>query len=484
MPEPWHPHAGQRKAVKALIENACLALLADVGCGKTSSVYGAFKVLRRKGLARRMLVVAPLKPAHLVWPAEAAKWADFADLRVEVLHGKGREAALARDSDVCVVNFDGLEWLLGAVKTKTPSGKVKVTCDVKAFRAHGFDTLVVDELHSVKHHDTVRSKALRAVRETFSRVWGLTATPAPNGLIDLFGQMLVVDGGRTFGPYVTHFRNAYFVPGADGFSWLLRKGADAEIYERMKPVSLRLVSSDYVDVPDLVERSSIFDLPPAAQRVYDALEEDMVAKVADRTVVASNAAAASTKLRQVASGGVYLDGEPLAVVPKRLRAGGREWAHLHDEKTDLVAELVDELQGAPLLVAYDFHHDLERLRARFGKDVPNIGSGVSTRRAKEIEAAWNAGELPLLLGHPQSMGLGLNLQGAGNHVCFYSMPWARDVYDQLIGRVRRQGSRHDRVYVHHLVARGTVDEVVYWALKGKARVQDAFLDAMRAKVRK
>jgi SNF2 family DNA or RNA helicase len=480
----WKPHIGQRKAVKFLLEHAAAALFASPGVGKTSAVYAAFKVLKKKGLANRMLVVAPLRPCWLVWPAEQQKWTDFKDLKVAVLHGPKKNEALYSDADVCITNFESLDWILGATRTKSSSGRVSITCDVAAFRKHGFDVLVIDELTAMKSTQSGRHKAIKAVRHTFGRIWGLTGTPAPNGLVDLFGQVLVLDGGRSLGPYATHFRQKYFLPGYDGFSWVLRKGAEAEIYERIRPLVLRLAAEDYVDMPDLVENVIRFDLPPAARKVYDALEDDLIAKVGDRTVIASNAAAASVKLRQVVNGGVYLDEETRAVVGKLVsRAGTREWAPLHDEKTELLAGLVEELQGSPLLVGYDFKHDLERIKAKFGKNVPVLGVG-STKQDLEIEAAWNRGEVPLLFGHPQSIGHGLNLQGAGNAVAWYGLPWARDLYDQFVGRVRRQGSKHQTVFCHIFLARDSIDETVYWALKGKARVQDALLLALKERVKK
>jgi SNF2 family DNA or RNA helicase len=466
--------------MKFLIEHAAALLAAEPGVGKTSTVFGAFKVLKKKGMARRMLVIAPLKPCYLVWPKEADKWRDFADLRIAVLHGPKKDAALASDAEVCVINPEGLDWLLGATKVKSASGRTAVTVDTRRFRALGFDTLVVDELTRFKSTSSVRFKTIKAVLGTFARRWGLTGTPRPNGLIDLFGQCYVLDMGRTFGPYVTHFRSEYFVPSADGFSWNLQRGAEARIYERIAPLALTLEARDYVDMPEVVENVLRFDLPPEARRVYDALEDDLLARLDGRLVTAANSGAASTKCRQVASGGVYLDADVLAVLGPG-RKTEREWANLHEEKVDLVELLVEELQGSPLLVAYDFAHDLDRLRKRFGKDVPFIGGGTTPKRATELERAWNRGELPLLLGHPQSVAHGLNLQeGPARHVCWHSLTWDWEMYDQFIRRVRRQGSAHASVFVHHLIARGTIDEEIFWALRAKEKGNAAFFAALRA----
>jgi SNF2 family DNA or RNA helicase len=485
-PIPWTPHKGQKLGVKFLLEHAAAALLADPGVGKTSMVLAAFAFLKKRKLANKMLVIAPLKPVWLVWPYEVLKWKDFFHLRVEVLHGPDKAEALERDADIYVINPDGLDWLLDAERKKNIRGRVSVTTDVKAFKALGFDTLVLDELTLWKHPGSGRHKALKTVLDTFSRRWGLTGTPVPNGLLDLFGQVYCLDMGRSFGPYITHFRREYFLPSFDGFGWNLQKGAEQRIYDRIKPLALRLDANDYIDMPALVENVIKFDLPTDAQRIYNELEEDLFTKLDTATITAANAASASTKCRQVASGGIYLNtpmSEAPTLVKKLGRLGKREVLHLHDEKTELVADLVEELQGSPLLVAYDFNHDLERLQKRFGKDVPYIGGGTSTARATELEGLWNAGKIPLLLGHPQSIGHGLNLQQAGNHVCWYSPTWNLELHDQFNGRVRRQGQKSNRVFVHYLLARDTVDEIIYWAIKAKNKTQTSLLAALKEKRR-
>lgn len=479
MSQPWRPHLGQKKLVKFFLEHAAAAAFADPGVGKTSAVYAAFKILRKRKLAHKMLVIAPLKPCWLVWPAEQEKWTDFADLRVVVLHGPDKAEALAQDADVYVINPDGLDWLLGAIRSKTPSGKLQVTCDIRAFRKLGFDILVVDELTQFKHQSSGRFKALKQVVDTFGRRWGLTGTPVPNGLIDLFGQCYTLDQGRTFGQFVTHFRQKYFLPSYDGIGWVLRRGAEKEIYERLKPLAIRLDAKDYIDMPQLVENSLRFDLPPVAKKLYDQLEEDMFAELDGTIITAASAATASMKLRQLVNGGIYIDEDAKHPKKKVLRANGRPWSLVHNEKTDMLEDLINELQGSPLLVAYDFHHDLERLKTRFGKDIPNIGSGTSTKEALRLEAAWNRGELPYLFGHPQSMGHGLNLQRSSNHVAWYALTWNREYYDQLNGRVQRQGNSAPRVFVHHFIARGTIDDTIFYALRGKARVQNALLLALK-----
>lgn len=479
--KPWTPHAYQKKAVKFLLEHAASALFLDPGLGKTSITLAAIKLLKQKKVLDKVLLIAPLRVCYSVWPKEVEKWQDFHGLKIQVLHGGKKDEALKADADVYVINPEGLEWLLQVKKTKTPSGKTKVEVDLRRWKALGFDTLVVDELSKFKHVATNRFKALKLVLHTFRRRWGLTGSPASNGLLDLFGQCFILDQGRTLGPYISHYRMKYFVPSHDGFSWNIREGAEDEIYERINPLALRMAADDYLDMPTLIENNIRVDLPPNVMEVYDRLENDLIAKLDGNLVVATNAAAASMKCRQVANGGIYLDPEVESLI--KLPKSKREWANLHTEKVDALADLIEELQGSPLLVAYDFEHDLDRLRERLGKDIPYIGGGVNAKRSAELEKAWNAGQLPVLLGHPQAMAHGLNLQEMGHHVCWHSLTWDYELYDQFIRRVLRQGNKAKKVFVHHIIARGTVDEVVLAAVKSKRRGQNALFDALK-KLRK
>lgn len=472
---PWNPHAFQKRAVKFLLEHAAAALLLDPGLGKTSVTYAALKLLINKGQLSKVLIIAPLRVCHAVWPAEREKWEDFHNLRVVVLHGKDKDQLLEAEADIFVINPEGLDWLLDVQKVKLPNGKTKVTVDLKRWKAFGFDTLVVDELSKFKHTNTNRFKALKLILHTFGRRWGLTGSPASNGLMDLFGQCFVLDQGRTLGQYISHYRFKYFTLGYDGFTWSLKDGAAEEIYARLKPLALRMAAEDYIDMPTLIENNIKVELDEKIMKVYRQLEEDLIARLDKRVVVAANAAVASMKCRQVANGGIFLDQEVKALI--KLPKSEREWVNLHDKKTEAVQELIGELQGEPLLVAYDFEHDLDRLTAAL--DAPHIGGGVSVKRSKELEDAWNNGELPVLLAHPMSVAYGLNLQQRGYHVCWHSLTWDFELYDQFIRRVRRQGQKSKRVFVHHIIASGTIDEVVLLALKSKDRGQQALFKALQ-----
>lgn len=346
--------------------------------------------------------------------------------------------------------------------------------EAETYFAHG---VLVHNCSRVKHTNTGAYKMLKQVGPTFSRRWGLTGSPASNGLHDLFGQITLIDGGRSFGHYITHYRNRYFLPHPSGFGWRIREGADKEIYERIRPVALRLDAADYISMPLLVNRKLEFDLPADVRKLYTQVEDEMYAEIDAGKVVASNAAAASSKCRQIVDGGVYLDNEPDSDDDRR------KWQNLHTERVEVLAELISELQGEPILVAYEFKHSLDRLLLRFGKDTPYIGGGVSSKRAEEIVQFWNRGEIPLLLAHPRAAGHGLNLQNAGAQICWHSMTFDLELYMQFIARVHRQGQKAKRVFCHHIIAKKTIDETIYWALQAKDKTQTALLDALKQRRR-
>lgn len=450
----WAPSAAQELAVRLLVEQPAAGLLLDPGLGKTSSVLAALKLWRRRGAAKRLLVIAPLRVAELVWPAEAAKWADFESLRVHVLHGKGKTAAALADPDVdiYVINPDGLAWL---------------TQQEWAWP----DVLVVDESTTFKHSRTVRFKLLKSILGRFRRRYILTGSPAPNGLLDLFGQIYVLDFGKALGRYITHYRRAYFVPSFDGFSWQIAPGADKLIFDRLRGLVLRLDAQDYLKLPPRLDVDVHVALPTAARRTYLELEHTLVTQLKTGEVTAVNGGARTTKLRQLANGAVYLDD---------LVTTSRRWEEVHAAKLDALAELVGELSGQPALVAYEFAHDLARIRRRLGASIPAL-SEASGAKLRELERAWNAGEVPLLALQPQASARGLNLQAGGHTLIWFSLTWDLELHDQLVARIWRQGQRR-RVFVYRILARDTVDEDIVTALARKDRTQRTLLDALQRRV--
>lgn len=458
MSESWRPHAYQRTAIRFCIAQACAGLFLDPGLGKTSIILAVFKILLTKGWARKMLVVTPLRPAQTTWPAEAHKWTEFEGLSLNVLHGADKLWSNVFKADINVINPEGLPWLFSSVNGTWP-----------------WDILCVDESPQFKHVNTRRFHSIKPHLEKFARRYILTGSPAPNGLLDLFGQVYILDLGNAFTPYITRYRTAYFnQSGFGGYTWLPKPDAEERIYKRLAPLVLRMEAKDYLDLPPLIENTVEVELPSEARLAYNQMEALMITELKTGKVVAENAAAVSSKCRQIANGGIYgMSGDK---VPERIAH------HVHDAKLDAVEEIIEELQGTPALVAYEFDHDLERLRGRFPQ-APHIGGGVGARRFREIEAAWNAGQLPVLLAQPKSAKYGLNLQGTHGAIIRHSIGWDLDEDQQLTDRVWRQGQKFP-VVKHTIVAKNTVDEVVIAALKKKDKTQRGLLDALKEYGRK
>lgn len=475
--EPWKPHKFQKVGVKFLLEHACAGIFADPGLGKTSMTLAAITFLMKRKMISKVLIIAPVRVCHNVWPKEIKRWSDFKHLTCTVLHGPHKDQLLKQETNIHLINPEGLDWLLGFEKTRSEkTNKVKVDVDVAKFKKLGYDLLVIDELNKFKHYDSTRFKGFKHVLHTFGYRWGLTGSPAANGLMDLFGQIYMLDLGRSFGKYITHFRKKYFIPDEYGYAYTLQPGGEERIYEQIEPVVIRM-GDELIDMPQLVDVDIMVQLPDKARKTYDELEKHLITALDDRLVTAANAAIVSMKCRQVACGGIYLD-------PKILESGlqapksEREWVNLHEAKTEALLDLVDELQGAPLLVAYDFQHDRDRLRKAFPKGI--FACDYPAKKFSDIEDQWNAGKIPLLFGHPASIGHGLNLQGAGNHVCWHSPTWDYDLYDQFLRRVYRQGNKHKRVMNYRLIVENSIEEVIYEAIKGKGTGQQALFKALVA----
>ena len=395
-----------------------------------------------------VLVIAPLRPVYSVWPNEVQKWDEFKHLRVSILHGANKAQALRTPADVYVINPEGLAWLSGEL------AKMKVW---------PFQMLVVDESTKFKHTNTQRFKLLRPMLDKFTRRVILTGSPVANGLLDLFGQMYVMDRGATFGPYITKYKNRYFYQtGYGGYEWRIRPGADKEIYKALAPRVLRMSEKDYLKLPPLIINDVMLELPPEIRQIYNQMENVLRLDFDSGKVVASNTGVALMKCRQIAAGGVYkIDGSV---------------EHLHSVKTEAVEELLEELSGQPTIIAYQFEHDYERLTELLGKDVPS--TKVSGKKWQVIEKSWNAGEIPILLGQTSSLSHGLNLQDGGRAMILHSPDYSYEDYDQLIRRLRRQGQKK-RVILHRLIMKNTVDEAIIESLKSKQKGQNALFSALK-----
>lgn len=463
-PEKWVPRHYMKKGVKWLLEHSCAGLLFKPGLGKTAVTLAAISYLLKRGIISKVLIIAPKRVCQTVWPEEVKKWKDFCHLRVEVLHGKDRHEALNREADIYCINPEGLMWLLQAEVNVSPiTNKKSATLSPTKFKRLGFDTLVIDELSKFKHLDSLRSKMVKQILGLFGRRWGLTGSPAANGLMDLFGETYMLDMGASLGPYVTHFRREYFeVVGP--YEFVPKLDAEERIYEKLSKLMLHVPETE-IDLPRLVENDILIDLDDESQRVYDQMEAAYLTAIENRVITAANAAAASGKCRQVCSGGIYLDPEVITdlklVNGMKLKPAKKEWMNLHNLKVEALEDLVSEMQHRPLLVAYDFKHDLDRLRKTFkpSKRVVYV-CDYPDREFPNIARAWNQGSIEVMFAHPQSVGHGLNLQESQGDVCWHTMTWDQDVTDQFNRRVRRQGNKAKTTTVHRIIARGTIEEIL------------------------
>jgi hypothetical protein len=451
---PWEPWGYQTRGVAHLMGHSAAALFLDPGLGKTAITLAAFLALKERGHAERMLVVAPLRVCQLVWRQEGAKWSQFRELTFSLLHGPKKAERLRDDVDVHLINPEGIPWLI----------------QQHFGRLLPWDTYTLDELTKFKNHRALRSKKLRKALKSAERRWGLTGSPAPNGYMDLFGQMLMLDDGAALGQHITHFRDTYFITGFNGYTWELKRGAAERIEERIAPYVLRMAAADYLDLPPVRDNVIQVELPPDVLRQYHQMELDMVLALPEGVVTGANAGAVYSKLAQMANGAVYLSGRD------------DEFVEVHSAKLDALEELIEELSGQPLLVGYEFRHDLERIRARLGKDTPTL-SGLSEKRITEVEAAWNRGEIPVLLAHPASVAHGLNLQGASAaNVCWFGIPWDLELYEQFLRRIHRQGSEAKHITNHILQVAGTIDVLKAEALAAKDMTQQGLLRRLNAEV--
>jgi SNF2 family DNA or RNA helicase len=440
----FDPHPYQQRALDfALAGSGLLAL--SMGLGKTSVTLTAIQTLLARCDVRRALVIAPKRVAEHTWPAEARKWDHLKSLRLVTVLGTARERLRALDTpaDVHVINRENLPWLVVHCGADWP-----------------FDLVVIDESTSFKDRSTQRWKALRKVLPSIARVLLLSGTPAPNSLLDLWAQIYLIDRGARLGRSFTAFRERWFESDFMGYTWALRAGSETAIHALVDDVMLSMRAEDWLDLPERIDVTVPLSLPPLAAQRYRTLQRDYLLELPAGEISAPNAAALVNKLLQAANGTVY-------------DAGGT-WHHLHDAKLDALEDLI-EAAGEPVLVAYQYRADLDRLLTRFPQAKEVRWPGVID--------AWNRREVPVLLAHPASAGHGLNLQAGGRHVIWFGLTWSLEQYLQFNARLHRQGQT-GRVIVHHLVAQDTADALVMAALTRKAVNLNALLDALREPRRK
>lgn len=451
----FRPHPYQARAIEWIVDHPACGLLLDMGLGKTVVTLTALQRLQDWCEIDRTLVVAPKTVAESTWGAEAAKWRHLAGMRVSVVAGDAgkRLRALERDADVYVVGVDNFVWLAELYRARMP-----------------FDCLVLDELTRFKNHRSLRWKAVKRTRRCYRRVIGLTGTPAPNGLFDLWAQVYCLDGGERLGTSVTRWRDAYFDYYEHNHMILNlrpKAGAREAIEHKIGDICLSMQARDYLELPPLIVHDVRVELPPGAMEGYRRFERDMVlaffareGKEADGSVAASSAGVLLGKLAQYANGAVYDD------------AGTAQ--PVHAAKLDMLEEIVEQAQS-PVLVFYQYKHDVERIAARLAKKRLRVRR---YEKAADLEA-WNAGDVDVLLAHPASTAYGLNMQQGGHYIVWFGLGWNLELYQQANARLHRQGQRRP-VQVYRLLAAGTVDERVAEALTGKRAVQDALLEGLRA----
>lgn len=425
----WVPLPYMERAVQFLCSRPAAVLPLKPGGRKTSITLEAFRRLREQGKARTMLVVAPLRVCRQTWRQEGRKWSQFRDISFALLHGRDKNKALESGAEVYLINPEGLAWL----------------CKKFFGRPLPFDIVTIDELTKFKNAQAKRHKELRPRLRGVKYRWGLTGSFFSKGHMDLFGQMLILDDGAALGRYITHYRDQYFQVGFDGFTYTLLPGAEARILERLAPYVFPVEESDYAQLPGIVNVPRPAKMEPRQFGLYQQMKREMIISLPEGRLTAANAGACYSKLSQMANGAVYMEDRSVTL--------------LHDLKLDMLEELIEELNGEPLLIGYEFNHDLSRIRECLGADLPYLGKGTTATQEDEWVAAWNRNELPVMAMHPQSGGHGLNIQeGQARHVCWFSVTWDWELYDQFIRRVRRSGNHNEQVFNHLLIIEGTIDE--------------------------
>ena len=443
------PHEYQKYATKFIEENDISALLLDMGLGKSVITLTAIRNLIIKGEVGRVLVIAPLRVARSTWPDEIAKWDHLNDLTYSVAVGteKERLEALRKNVEIVIINRENVDWLVN-----------------KSGYRFNFDMIVIDELSSFKSYSAKRFKALLKVRPYVERIVGLTGTPSSNGLMDLWAEYRLLDFGERLGRYITRYRLKYFEPDKRSatviFSYKLLPGAEDEIYNAISDITISMKAKDYLKMPDLIINEVTVELDPTERRTYETLRKEMVVQISEQEEIdAVNAASLSGKLLQMANGAVYDE-------DKRV-------LRIHEKKLDALEDLIEAANGKPVLIAYWYKHDLERIKERF-----NVREILNDQDIRD----WNSGKIDVAVIHPASAGHGLNLQQGGSTMIWFGLTWSLELYEQANARLYRQG-QNETVVIHHIITKGTIDEDVMLALKRKEKMQSALIDAVKARLK-
>jgi len=442
----FKPWAYQAFAIDKIIEQPEAGLFLSMGLGKTIITLTAIEeLLYDRFEIVKVLVIAPLRVAQTVWSDEITKWNHLRHLRLVKVLGtvRQRREALQTYADIYIINRENVPWLVQECGDAWP-----------------FDMVVIDELSSFKSNNAQRFKALKRVRPYIRRMVGLTGTPAPNSLLDLWPQIYLLDQGQRLGKTVTGYRERYFRPGRRNrtviFNWDPKPGAEEAIYKTLEDLCVSMSAEDWLDMPERLDRIVKVRLTDQAREDYQTLQRQLVLELDKGSVTANDAGVLANKLLQMANGAVYdEDGRP---------------QEIHNAKLDALEELIEAANGQPVLVFYSYKHDLARIKKR---------TKVRELKTERDIEDWNAGRIPVLLAHPGSAGHGLNLQDGGHIIIWFGLPWSLEMYQQANARLHRQGQQQS-VIIHHLVAEGTIDERVMQVLEDKAAGQDDLLAAVKA----
>lgn len=443
----YKPHDYQKFAVDFIETHPQAAVLLECGLGKTSITLTALNdMMFDRFEVHKVLIIAPIRVCRNSWAAEISKWDHLKGLTYSLVLGSRdqRLAALRRKADLYIINRENVQWLIES------SGM-----------PFDFDMVVIDELSSFKNHQSKRFRALRNVRPFVKRIVGLTGTPCSNGLMELWAQFRLLDKGVRLGKRIGQYRDAYFTPDWNGFTYSPRKGAEKEIYAKIADISISMKTTDHLKMPELISVSVPVYLDAWEMERYSKMEKDMVLPYMGEDITAANAAVLCGKLVQLASGCIYTDDSEAMLV--------------HDRKLDALEDLIEAQNGRPALVAFWYQHERQRIMERF--------EGARELKSDQDIADWNEGKIPVALIQPSSAGHGLNLQSGGSTIIWYTMPWSLELYQQTNARLWRQGQQSETVVIHHLVAAGTIDEDIMKVLENKDKTQAAMMKAVKARVR-
>ena len=442
----YKPHSYQEYAIRYIETHPISALLIDMGLGKTSITLTAIRNLLFDSFeVCKVLVIAPLRVAKNTWTDEIKKWEHLSTLTYSLIIGNENErlSALNEQTDIYIINRENVDWLVN-----------------KSGYKFDFDMVVIDELSSFKNHQSKRFKSLMKVRPLVKRIVGLTGTPSSNGLMDLFAEFKILDMGKRLGYFIGQYRNTYFKPdkmnGPIVYSYKPLPNAENAIYEKISDITVSMKANEYLKMPELLTSNYVVELSNSEKNQYDEMKKSLVLEITDGEITASNAASLSNKLCQLSNGAIYDDEQNIV--------------EIHDRKLEALEDIIESMNGKPLLIAYWYRHDLERIKSSFS---------VREIKTSEDISDWNDGNIPVALIHPASAGHGLNLQNGGSTLVWFGLTWSLELYQQTNARLYRQGQKNT-VVIQHIITKGTIDEQILKVLQKKNKTQADLIDAVRA----